>query len=146
MPIEINGEQISNEEATRLVRMLCEDAKKIAGEYHGMKRSAKFRVNWPDEYKFASANWRTFVASVRKMYADRLGDPKTKPEDARMMHFALVLQAKMGQGQETDNRLQLAPNTQQFVGDAYENKKIVEKFGVNKNMRAALMNNIATRH
>ena len=126
--------------------MLCEDAKKIAGEYHGQKRSAKFRINWPDEYKFASANWRTFVASARKMYADRLGDPKTKTEDARMMHLALVLQAKMAQGAETDNRLQLAPNTQQFVGDAYENKKIVEQFGVKRNVRAALMNNIATRH
>src|ERR1035437_8029854 len=100
MSIEINGEQISNEEATKLIRMLCEDAKRIAGKSHGMKLSAKFRVNWPDEYKFASANWRTFVASARKLYADRLGNPKTKPEDARAMHIALVLQAQMGQDQE----------------------------------------------
>jgi hypothetical protein len=62
------------------------------------------------------------------------------------MHIALVLQAQMGQGQEADTRLQLAPGTQQFDGDAFENKKIVEKFGVKPNMRAALMNNIATRH
>jgi hypothetical protein len=144
--IEINGEQITNEEATRLIRMLCEDAKKIAGEYHGMKRSAKFRVNWSDEYKFVSANWRTFIVSARAMYAQKLGDPKTKPEDARAMHIALVLQAQMGQGQEADTRLQLAPGTQQFEGDAFENKKIVEKFGVKPNMRATLMNNIATRH
>lgn len=146
MPIIVNGEQISETEATGLIRMLCDDAKKIAGEYHGQKRSAKFRINWPDEYKFANANWRTFVVAVRAMYAERLADPKTNPEDARKIHLALVLQAEMGKGQEADTRLQLAPNTQQFAGDAYENKKIVEKFGVKPNMRAALMNNVATRH
>ena len=129
-----------------LIKMLCEDAKKVAGEYHGMKRSAKFRINWSDEYKFANANWKTFVEATRMMYATRLADPKTKPEDARKMHLALVLQAQMAQGQETDNRLQLAPNTQQFVGDPYENKKIVEKFGTKPNLRAKLLNNIATRH
>lgn len=144
--IVVNGEQISESEATSLIRMLCEDAKKIAGEYHGQNRSAKFRINWPDEYKFASANWRTFVVAVRAMYAEKLGDPKTKPDDARKIHLALVLQAEMGKGQEADTRLQLAPNTQQFVGDAYENKKIIEKFGKKPNIRAALMNNIATRH
>lgn len=146
MAIVINGEQITNDEAMRLVRMLCEDAKRIAGEYHGQNRSDKFRVNWPDEYKFADANWKTFVVAARAMYAERLGDPKTKPEDARKMHLALVLQQMMAQGQETDNRLQLAPNTQQFVGDPYENRKILEKFGKTPNLRAKLMNDIATRH
>jgi len=144
--IEINGEQITQDEAMGLIRMLCEDAKKVAGEYHGMARSAKFRVNWPDEYKFANANWKTFVVAVRQMYAEKLADPKTKPEDARKMHLALVLQTQMAQGQETDNRLQLSPNTQQFVGDKFENKKIIEKFGTTPNLRAKLMNNIATRH
>jgi hypothetical protein len=144
--IEINGEQLSNEECMSLVRMLCEDAKRIAGEYHGMKRSAKFRVNWPDEYKFANANWKTFVVAARTMYAQRLADPKTPEADKRKMMLALILQAKMAEGQETDNRLQLQPNTQQFVGDSYENKKIVEKFGTTPNLRAKLMNTIATRH
>ena len=144
--IEINGEQLTNDECMALIRMLCEDAKRIAGEYHGMKRSAKFRVNWPDEYKFANANWKTFVVAARAMYAERLADPKTPEADKRKMMLALILQQKMAQGQETDNRLQLAPNTQQFEGDPFENKKIVEKFGTKPNMRAHLMNTIATRH
>ena len=142
----INGEQITTDEAQKLIRMLYNDARKMAGEFHGMNRSDKFRVNWPDEYKFADANWKTFVEPVRTMYAERLGDPKTPPAEARMMHLALVLQAQTAQGQETDNRLQIAPNSQQFHGDKHENKKIIEKFGAVPNLRAALMNSVATRH
>lgn len=144
--IEINGEPVTADEAEGLVRMLCNDARKIAGEFHTLNRSAKFRVNWPDEYKFADANWKTFVSAARQMYADRLGDPKTPPADARKMHLALVLQAQMAQGSETDNRLQLAPGTQQFEGDRFENKKILDQFGARPNLRAALMNATATRH
>lgn len=144
--IEINGEQISDHEASGLIRMLLNDAKKFAGVFHGMNRSDKFRVNWPDEYKFADANWKTFIEHVHAMYAERLGDPKTPPADARKMHLAIVLWKKIGDGKEKDARLQLAPNTQQFDGDAYENKKIMEKFGKNPNLRAFLMNSTATRH
>lgn len=131
--IEINGEQIDAPEATSLIRMICNDAKQVAGVFHGMNRSAKFRRNWPNEYVFADANWKTFMEATRKMYAERLADPKTPPADARKMHLALVLETMIAQETETDNRLQLAPNTQQFVGDPFENKKIVEKFGQQSN-------------
>lgn len=146
--IEINGERITNKEAADLVRMLCNDAKQIAGEFHGMNRSDKFRLNWPSEYKFADSNWKTFIEPCRQMYAERLADPKTPPTDARKMHLALVLQAMMAQGEETDNRLQIAPDSQQFQGDKSENKKIIEKFGGAPNVRAALLNATAhlTRH
>lgn len=144
--IVINGEQLTRTEAASLVRMLLNDAKQIAGEFHGMNRSEKFRINWPDEYKFADANWKSFVSAARQMYADRLADPLTTPADARRMHLALVLQHMMAQGEETDNRLQLAPNTQQFEGDKAENTKIKEKFGTVPNLRAALMNSTASRH
>lgn len=127
--IEINGEQISAHEAASLVRMLCNDAKQIAGTFHGMNRSAKFRANWPNEYVFADANWKTFVEASRSMYAQRLADPKTPPVDARRMHLAMVLQTMAEQGAEKDPRLQLAPNTQQYVGDPFENRKIVNDFG-----------------
>lgn len=144
--IEINGEQITASEASNLLRMIYSDAKQIAGEFHGMNRSEKFRINWPDEYLFADANWKTFVEACRKMYADRLSDPKTPKEDARKIHLALVLEAKIAKGQEKDTRLQLAPNTQQFEGDAHENKKISEKFGRVPNFRAAILNSVAQRH
>lgn len=131
--ITINGEQISASEAAGLVRMLCNDAKQIAGVFHGMNRSDKFRRNWPNEYVFADTNWKTFVEAARAMYAERLKDPKTPPADARKMHLALVLQTMAEQGAEKDPRLQLAPNTQQFEGDPFENRKIIEDFGKQSN-------------
>lgn len=143
--IPVNGEDIPVDEVMRLIKMLYNDAYKIAGVYHGMTRSAKFRVNWPDEYKFADANWKTFVDAARRMYAERLGDPKTPPDDARKMHLALVLEHMIAQGQESDTRLQLHPGTQQFEGDPVENKRIVEMFGKKPNLRAALMNSAASR-
>ena len=46
-----------------------------------------------------------------------------------MTDLALVLQTKMAENAEADTRLQLAPNTQQFVGDPYENRKIESRWG-----------------
>lgn len=57
--IEINGESIPVTEARELIRMLFEDAKQVAGEFHNMERSDKFRVNWPSEYEFADRNGGT---------------------------------------------------------------------------------------
>lgn len=146
--ISVNGEKIGRDEYFKIMEMLYHDAKEIAGVFHGENRSEKFRANWPDEDLFVEANWKTFVAAARMMYAERLGDLKTPPEDAKKMHLAIVLQqmAEAGlkqQGVEADNRLQLRPGTQQFDGDAYENKKILEKFGGRKNLRAHLLNETA---
>jgi hypothetical protein len=143
--IDINGEHIGVDEAQRLVKMIYNDAYKIAGVFHGMNRSAKFRVNWPDEYKFADANWKTFVTACRQMYTERLADPHTAEVDKHKMFLALVLERRISEGQETDTRLQLAPNTQQFEGDKGENKTIIDKFGIKPNLRAALMNSVALR-
>ncbi len=142
MTIDVNGEQIEHSEALKIVRMLCEDAKRVAGEFHTMNRSEKFRVNWPDEYQFAESEWRNFIEAVHQMYAEQLGDPDTSPHDARRMFLAIVLWKKIGEVHPTDNRLQLSPNTLQFEGDKYENKKIVETYGKGQNLRAALLNSI----
>ncbi len=145
--IQVSGETLSKHEALGLVRMLCNDAKQIAGVFHGMNRSAKFRRNWPNEYVFADANWKNFMESARAMYAERLGDPKTPPSDARKMHLALVLQTMAEQGVEKDSRLQLAPNTQQFEGDPFENRKIVEQWGKQSNtFKELLMSSSTARY
>lgn len=141
--IEINGEQISASEAASLVRMLCNDAKEIAGVFHGMNRSPKFRANWPNEYVFADCNWKTFVEAARAMYAARLADKATSETDKRRIHLAMVLQTMAEQGAEKDTRLQLSPNTQQFHGDAFENRKITDKFGKQSGTFLDLMNSAA---
>ena len=141
--IVINGEEIPVSEAQELVRILCNDAEEMAGVFHGMNRSIKFRTNWPNEDDFAASEWKNFIEAVRAMYADRLGDPKTPPADARRMHLAIVLQDMIGKNAEKDTRLQLSPGTQQFEGDKVENRKILEKFGPKPNLRAALRNGVA---
>jgi hypothetical protein len=146
--LSFGGEVITAKAAMSLIAMIQHDAKEMAGVYHGMKRSAKFRVNWPDEDIFVESEWRSFVQAVRAMYAEKLSDPKTKPEDARKMYLALLIEKAYAEGQraqgiEADNRLQLRPGTQQFVGDAFENCKIVETFGSAPNLRARLRSNVA---
>src|SRR6185437_12075620 len=109
--------------------MIQKDAHEMAGVFHGMNRSQKFRINWPDEDTFATANWKSFVAAVRQMYSERLGNPGTPQEDARRMYLALLLERAWGAGQlamgiEPDMQLQLSPGTQQFEGDPQENRKV----------------------
>ena len=43
MHITINGEKIGRDEYFKLMEMLYKDATEIAGVYHGMNRSDKFR-------------------------------------------------------------------------------------------------------
>jgi len=148
--IELNGEQISVSEAAKLIQMLYNDAAQVAGEFHGMNRSEKFRINWPDEDLFVKANWKTFVQATREMYTAQLADKKVPEAKKQQIFKALVLERKIAQGQESDTRLQLKPNTQQFVGDKRENALILDKFGKKPNFRAALANGAAkilkTRH
>jgi hypothetical protein len=148
MTVIVNGEHLSNEEAAGLVKMLYEDAKEIAGQFHNMERSEKFRINWPDEDKFAASEWKNFLEAAIQMYAAKLADPKTKPADKRKIHLAIVLNAMMAEGKEKDTRIQLAPNTQAFEGDKQENRKTIEKFGKKPNYRALLKNTVAdiTKH
>jgi hypothetical protein len=141
--VEINGEYIPVDECRRIIKALYNDAKQIAGVFHNMERSAKFRLNWPNEDDFADSEWRNFVEAARSMYAERLNDPKTPPKEARQMMIAVILEARMARGAETDNRLQLAPNTQQFEGDKAENRKIMDTFGPRPNLRAVLRNGAA---
>ncbi len=141
--ISIGGEVLSPKAAMNLIASIQYDARQMAGEFHGMKRSDKFRVNWPDENIFVDANWKSFVAPVRAMYAEKLADPKTNADDKRRFYLALLVERAWSEGQrrqgvEADNRLQVHPGTQQFAGDPYDNKKIVNDFGKTPNFRAQL--------
>lgn len=144
--IPVNGEQIPKAEALSLIKMLCDDAKRIAGEFHGMNRSKKFRANWPNEYVFADTQWKSFVEAARAIYAERLNDPKTKEYDKRRMHLAIVLWTMAEQGAEKDGRLQIPKSGQQFVGDPFENRKIVDDFGKQSNTLMDLLGGAARFH
>lgn len=127
--INLGLEEITVKEAMDILRMFYGDAYQLAGEFHGNDRSDKFRENFPDEYTFAESELKTFVEAVRAGYAELLGKDHVNEYDKRRMYLAILLYEKMGQGKEKDNRLQLAPNSQQFDGDKRENKRIVRDFG-----------------
>lgn len=135
---DINGEFVSKKDAGELIRMLYKLAYRMAGEMHGMDRSEKFRKNWPNEYVYAESEWKTYIGAARKMFLELISKETTPEYEKKRMFHALLLERMAAEGQEADNRLQLAPNTQQFVGDKYENKKIAEKFGTDSNSFAKL--------
>lgn len=146
--INLGAVQVTKKEGGDCVRMMISDAKQLAGIYHGKTRSEKFRNNWPDEYKFASANWKTFIQAVIEGYAGLLGQARVSEDDKRRMYIARLMWERLSkdEGKEPDNRMQMRPGTQQFVGDPFENRKIKDQFGVHRNFRAAVMNNVVTRH
>jgi hypothetical protein len=135
---DINGEWVTESEANSLIRMMYEDAKRTAGEFHNMERSEKFRANYPNEYLFAETQWKNFVVAVREMYLERIRDKKTLESEKKKMFQALYVERLASLDSEQDTRLQIKPHTQQFEGDKHENKKIADKFGKQSNTFAEL--------
>lgn len=144
--IPINGENISVHEAAEIIRMFRNDAKQIAGLFHNMNRSDKFRANWPNEYTFADMEWKNFIEATRQMYVEQLADPTVSQYKKRRMHLAIVLWSMCEQGSMKDPRIQLTLDTQQFAGDKFENKKIIENFGRQSNTFKELMLGTAKFH
>lgn len=140
---DINGRQLSTDEESRLMATFRHDCEQFAGEFYDMNRSDKFRANWPSQDRFATANWKTFSEATRHLYVDRLNDPHAPQKEKDMIADILILLSMKAVGQQTDDRLQLSPGTQQFEGDKRENASIVEKYGKGKNLRAALMQSSA---
>ena len=141
--IEINGELVSLYEARSLLRMLVEDARRIAGQFHNMNRSAKFRINWPDEDQFAGSEWRNFIDATHTLYADLLGKKDVSDYDKKRLLQAIVLWRMVGDMKESTATLQIMPDSQQFHGDKTENRKTAEKFGDTPNLRAWLRRSTA---
>lgn len=139
----IGGEIISAKGAMALMAMMEHDAKEFAGVFYEQNRTPKFRVNWPVQDVYVAAEWRTFIAAVRAMYSERMGSPKTPPDLAKRLYLAILVERAFAKGMEalgaeSDTRLQIAPGTAAFDGDKYDNRKIVENFGVAPNLRAKL--------
>jgi hypothetical protein len=146
MSLEVNGETFTPQQVIEILKSFYNDAKQVAGQFHGMTRSRKFRASWPDQYKFANSEWKTFVAATRQMYLEMIKDPKTTPEDKQKMFLALAFEAKISVGKETDNRLQVHQDSQQYVGDKRENAINEGAFGVDPDPLAVVLNSLTTRH
>jgi hypothetical protein len=134
----IDGEEVSDKEVFDVIRMMDHDCKEFAGQFFEEDRSKKFRKSWNEVGKlskrspqdaFVAHAWKHFVVHVRAWYASRLADPN-EPEAMKVtLHRALIIQANWSQSAQAKDVLQLAPGTQQFAGDKFENKAIAETYG-----------------
>ena len=133
----VDGQDLSASQVRKLIAMVRKDAEEYAGQFYDQCRSAKFRSAWTEvglragrdpQLCFVEAQWKHFVEHVRSLYADMLTSPKVSEDDKYRIHQALIVQAMLG-AQSQDIPIQVAPGTQQFVGEKYENKQIAQDYG-----------------
>ena len=77
---------------------------------------------------FVDQQWGHFVEHVRMLYAEMLTNPKVSEPDKYRIHQALIVQAMLSEVSQ-NTPIQMAPGTQQFEGEKYENKHIAAAFG-----------------
>lgn len=152
----VDGENLSDFEVHKLIAMVRKDAEEYAGQFYDQCRSKKFRRAWAEvglragrdpQMVFVEQQWTHFVEHVRSLYAQMLTSPKVAEEDKAKIHKALIVQAVLGQ-QSQHAPVQMAPGTQQFEGEKYENRQISAQFGeyAEPALLAKLMSGTATRH
>ncbi len=154
----VDGQRLSKREVRALLDMVRKDAEEIAGRFYDQCRSKKFRLAWTEvglragrdpQLCFAEAQWKHFVDHVRTVYVEMMSMPHVSEADKYRMHQANIVQAIFGLESQAVP-VQLAPNTQQFEGEKYENKQIAQNFG--EYAEPSLMRNLlsttagATRH
>lgn len=128
--ITVGTEVLSRAEAKDLVRMVIDDARQFAGQFHNMERSTRFRANWPNEYLFAESEWRNFVEAVLLLYTQGMRDSKRPDYERRRMYLASVLWHMVhASAPESYGGQQIAPGSQAFEGDRRENARNMEAFG-----------------
>lgn len=152
----VDGENLSDIQVSRLLDMVKKDAQEYAGQFFDQCRSVKFRKAWVEvglragrdaQLCFVDAQWGHFVEHVRALYADMLSSPKVSEDDKHKIHQALIIQAVLGDRSQ-NAPVQMAPGSQQFHGEKYENNKIAENFGAyaEPSLMAKLMGSTATKH
>jgi hypothetical protein len=146
----VDGERLTKSEVRRLLDMVKKDAQEYAGQFYDKCRSVKFRRAWTEvglrsgrdaQLCFVDAQWTHFVEHVRSLYADMLTWPQVAEQDKHKIHQALIVQAMLG-AQSQNVPVQLAPGTQQFEGEKFENKHIAQTFG--ERAEPSLMNKLMT--
>ena len=146
--ISIGGEVISTADAMKLVDSIYDHAYELAGRAYENDRSAKFRLNWPNAYEYAAANKRNFIEQAREDFCAILSDEKSDEKAKKRAYLAILIERAFANGLEqlgceADTRLQVKKGTVQFDGDKNENRKILEKFGPAKNLRAEMLKTAA---
>jgi hypothetical protein len=136
-PMMVDGQLLSGPQVRALCNMVRRDAEEYAGQFFDRNRSVKFRKAWAEvglrvgrdpQAVFVAQSWKHFVEHVRSLYCEMLTSPKISEDDKDRIHKALIIQAMLGARSQAAP-IQLAPNTQQFEGDKFENREIAKTYG-----------------
>lgn len=109
--------------------MIVDDAKEFAGVFYDQKRSAKFRASWPSQMGYVNVNWERFVVHVRAAYAAMLTKRDVPQAQKDRIYDALIADAPASHNEGAAEPLQLAPDTEAFIGDKKENAHVEETYG-----------------
>ncbi len=137
-----HDEELSAAEVAKRIRIIYDKARDLAGEFYDNDRSDKFRANWPSQDEYAKCNWKSYVEEARSQLVARLADPHYPITEKNKIWSAIVLERKINETKPMDPGIQIRKDSQQFVGDKRENKKITEKFGNSTNLRAWLKRSV----
>ena len=138
-----HDEELSPEEVGQRIRIIYDKARDLAGEFYDNDRSEKFRVNWPSQDEYAKCNWKSYVEEARAQLVRVLADPNIPISEKNKIWSAIVLERKVNELKPADSGVQIRKDSQQFIGDKYENRKIKERFGSSTNLRAWLKRSVA---
>lgn len=165
-PMIVDGENLSNTEVWRLIKLFDHECEELAGRFYDQcrkgvygdaGRSEKFRAFWTEvglrcgkepEICYVKSHYQNFAEDVRREWAGLLGRPDVNERDKQTMHKALIVQEMLGlQSQHVP--VQINKDSQQFAGDGYENRQTAANYGnhVEPSVLRKLMNSTnLTRH
>lgn len=102
---------------------IVHEAKEFAGTFYDQDRSAMFRSLWPSQDEYVNHKWPHFVSAVKQVWSTMLGRPDVPQNIKDYLYEAIVADAAGAGSQNALDVVQLAPGTQQFTGDGYENRQ-----------------------
>jgi hypothetical protein len=105
------------------------DAKEMAGCFYENDRSEVFRTTWPDQMDYVNAKWAHFVEPVRQAYAELLAHPGVPEDQKERMYEALTDQIEATVSDGAHSPLPIFKDSENFVGDRRENRKIIDTIG-----------------
>lgn len=122
---------------------IVHEAKEFAGVFYDQDRSALFRSIWPTQDEYVRHKWPHFVAGVREAWSAMLGKPEIPQNVKDYVYDALIADASERNSHSALDVVQLAPGTQQFAGDPFENRETAKNIGNGSDTHATLMNTAA---
>ena len=142
----VDGERITKSEVRRLIKFFDHECKEAAGEFFDQcrkgafgdpGRTEKFRAFWSEvglrcgrdpQTCYVESHYQNFAEDVRRGLAGLLARPDVPEHDKQTIHRALIVQETLAiNSQHTP--IQIARDSQQFVGDAHEVKQIAITHG-----------------